>query len=153
MVDLEELKEQLERIEQRQDLQHERETLQDLPDKIRTERRKLLRAKRKIDTLEQAKKEIEKTVMGEVSRETDDEGKKKYSNQSEREAEKWKRLVGDKPCQFKEEYQEIKEDLAEAYNTLHDAKAEYEYYKKVLRRIEATVDTLKVEESFKYNDK
>lgn len=146
MVDIEELKEQIERIEQQQDLQHERETLQDLPNKIRTERRKLLGAKRKIDTLEQAKKEIEKTVMGEVSRETDD-GKKKYSNQSEREAEKWKRLVGDKPCQFKEEYQDIKDDLEEAYNKLHDAKAEYEYYKKVLRRIEATVDTLKVEEN------
>ena len=128
--DLSEQKETLAPVDSKVVLSRMMQELSDMPDKMLAEERRAIAASRKIDAHDKRAREIEQEIYAEVNTETDEDGKKKFSNEKMREAETNKRL------NTHAEMQQIREERQAAVEKQQSARSEYDYLKRKMKSYE-----------------
>lgn len=124
---------------QKPDFSIEKERLKALPDEIYSSESKLLALKRKLSSIGEAKKQLEKITISTISQEKDSEGNRKFSNQDEREGEMWSRLMNNP------DYNSLVEKEGEVYDQMYGEQAVLHCLEKELKTLELFIDLVKVE--------
>ena len=116
--------------EEKQDLENE---LLEIPNKIMELQRKLYAINNKIEEIQREKRNIELNTYNNVSEEKTEEGKKKYTNDTQRQKAMNDELANNQG------YNEILNELNKRQNEYNETYTEIGYWKNRLRAMETVV--------------